>query len=577
MRKSIFFKIFISFFLIAVLLSGLILIFSFNTIRGHYIHTLSSSLENLAISLKLKAVPLIRQKQYEQLDSLVKELADNISKRITIITPKGEVLADSEEDPQHMENHSNRPEVIEAISKGKGSSLRFSTTVRKEMLYVAVPLKYNGKLIGILRTSMFLEDINTLLNKLKNNIMQIVAVIVAISLIAALLFSRGFSRPIHQLSEASKKVASSDFTPRVFLKGKSELKELADSFNYMTEKMQELFYRLSGQKQQLNSIISSIPEGLLVIGNDEKVRLSNESIADIIGAKNIEGKYYWEVLREPDFSNFLKEIKDKKSASTEIINLRDRTFICSAVYLKRREEVVVVFHDITEMKRLEKIKRDFVTNVSHELRTPLTALKGYAETLEGEVKKENKHYVDIIKRHTDRLINIVNDLLILSKVEGKDTGLELEEVNVKDFIDNTVKIFSQQAKKKGLSLEINIDENVGTVTADSFKLEQMLMNLIDNAVKYTEEGKVKIEAKRKKNILTVKVKDTGIGIPEKHLNRIFERFYVVDKSRTKTLGGTGLGLSIVKHIVLLHGGDIDIKSTPGEGTTFIAYLPTKQA
>ena len=254
--------------------------------------------------------------------------------------------------------------------------------------------------------------------------------------------------------------------------------------------------------------------------------------------------------------------------------MNNKTFLCSATFLQYKEEITIVFHDITEIKKLQKIKTDFVLNVSHELRTPLTSIKGFIETIEtGTLDDENKHYMGIIKRNTDRLINIINDLLSLSEMEEKGTKLQLETVNLKDIIEHALVVFEQQIQSKGFFVHLSIDPDLPTVQGDPFKLEQVFINLIDNAMKYTEKGGITIEMKSQDKKIVITLQDTGAGISPEHLSRIFERFYVVDKSRSKKLGGTGLGLSIVKHIILLHNGTIKAESTLGHGTTFIITLP----
>ena len=414
--------------------------------------------------------------------------------------------------------------------------------------------------------SLFLKDINSLINSLKRNIFFSALIIALISLLGALIFSRSLSKPISELNAASHKVATGDFNVRVFLKNRDEIKELGDSFNYMVEKIRELFTELSLKKEQLNSIISSIQEGLLVFDKNGKIILSNDSFKKIIDESDIEGKYYWEAVRVPQFSDLIKKVTGGgRNYVAEELPLQDKCFICSVTFLESREETVVILYDITEMKNVEKIKKDFVVNVSHELRTPLTAIKGFVETLEESVEEENRNYVEIIKRNTDRLINIVEDLLVLSELEEKVTTLELEEVHLKEMIERILKIFEPRMKEKGLRLELQIEDAVPLIMADAFKLEQALINLIDNAVKYTEQGTIAISLKHLDNQVMIEIKDTGIGIPEEHIPRLFERFYVVDKSRSKRLGGTGLGLSIVKHIVLLHNGTLQVKSPPTQG------------
>lgn len=573
MKKSIFVKVFCAYFLMVVTLSALILIFSFKTIRNHYLATLTHDLKNLGTTLLLKATPLLAENHFEELDALVKRLGQDISTRITIIDPEGVVVADSEKNPKLMENHKTRPEILQVLEGKIGTSLRFSTTVKEEMLYVALPIELNGNIVGVLRVSLFLKDINRLLSTLKTHIIYSALIIALISLLGALIFSRSLSKPIRELSNASRKVASGDFNVRVFLKNKDELRELADSFNYMTDQIRTLFTQLSRQKEELDSIISSIQEGLLVFDKNGKILLTNESFKKIVQSSDIEGKFYWEVVREPHFGELIKRVRDEKRNYTEEVALHDKIFLCSTTFLGTREEIVVILYDITEMKNIEKIKKDFVVNISHELRTPLTAIKGFVETLEEEIDEKNRHYVDIIRKHTDRLINIVKDLLTLSELEEKGTTLELEEVHLENMMERVFKIFDPQMREKKLMRELKVEDALPFIKADSFKLEQAFVNLIDNAVKYTEQGKITLSLKQRDNQVMIEVEDTGIGIPDEHIPRIFERFYVVDKSRSKRLGGTGLGLSIVKHIVHLHNGTIDVKSTPNQGTTFSITLP----
>ncbi|HDL17880.1 MAG TPA: HAMP domain-containing protein [Bacteroidetes bacterium] len=573
MKKSIFSKIFGGYILIIFALSSLILIFSFRTIKSHYINTLTTNLKNLAFTFNLSVTPLLKEQRFQQLDKLVKNLGKNIDTRITVIAPDGTVYADSEKDPKLMENHKSRPEIIEALQCKIGRSLRFSTTVKEQMLYVAVPIKNKNKIIGILRASLFIREINTLLNHLKIRILQIVLIIILFSLIGALIFSRSLSKPIRELANASQKIAHGDFNIKIFFKNEDELKELADNFNYMTEKIKTLVTDLTLKKEELNGIISSIQEGLIVVNKEGRIVLYNESFKRIIQTDSISGKFYWEILKSVEISELIKRsINEKKNLSCEV-ELNEKMFLFSITFLADKEEVIMFLHDITEFKRLEKIKKDFVVNVSHELRTPLTAMKGYVETLDGEVKETGKHYLDIVGKNTDRLINIVQDLLLLSGLEEKGVKLELETVDLNHLVETVLKIFKQKAEIKNIKLNLISDGEKPVLMADSFKLEQMFINLIDNAIKYTERGEINILLSKNTREVKIEIKDTGIGIPREHLPRIFERFYVVDKSRSRKLGGTGLGLSIVKHIVLLHDGTIDVVSKPRIGTTFTIKLP----
>ena len=574
MKNSIFVKIFGGYLLIVIVILAITFPLSFRAIRHHHIDTLTDNLKNLCITLKLKISPLLENNQIEELDTLIKELGNQTNTRITIINPGGGVVTDSEKDPKLMESHKSRIEIIQAIKYGFGTSLRYSASIKEEMLYVAVPIEKDGKVYGVLRASLFLKEINTLLNNLKMNIVKIAVIIVIILLIGAFLFSRNFSRPLNELAIASSRVAKGDFSTKVVLKSRSEIRELADSFNYMTDQINTLFTQLSHQKEELDSIISSINEGLCVIDKDGVISISNESFRKTVQNDSVKGKLYWEVLRKTRFDELIKKVRSEQNSIVDEIELNSKIFLCSATFCSNKEDIVVTLHDITKIKNLEKTKKDFVTNVSHELRTPLTAIKGFVETLQDTNNDdENQHYLNIINRHTDRVIRIVNDLLLLSKLEGTPDSLEWEKVNLRDLIENILKIFEHSLKEKNLVLKFNADNNLPIIKADPFKLEQVFINLIDNAIKYTERGEVVISLSHNNETVVIEIEDTGICIPREHLPRIFERFYVVDSSRSRKLGGTGLGLSIVKHIVLLHNGKIDVKNIPGAGTSFVVTLP----
>ena len=574
MKNSFFVKIFAGYLLVVIVILAITFPLTFRAIRHHHIDTSTDNLKNLCLTLKLKISPLLEENQIKRLDILIKELGKQINTRLTIITPEGAVLADSEKNPALMESHENRIEIIQAIKSGIGTSLRYSASVKEEMLYVAVPIEKNGNVHGVIRASLFLNEINILLNNLKMNIIMIAVIIVVILLIGAFLFSRSVSKPLSELATASSKVAKGDFNTRVSLKSNNEIKELADSFNYMTEQISTLFTQLSYQKEELNSIISSINEGLCVIDKNGAISISNESFRKTVQNDSVKGKLYWEVIRKTRFDELMKRVRNDQKSIVDEIEFNNQIFLCSATLCSNKEDIVATLYDITTIKNLEKTKKDFVSNVSHELRTPLTAIKGFVETLqETNSDDKNKHYLNIISRHTDRVIRIVNDLLLLSKLEGAPGNLELEKVNLKNLIENILKIFEQSLKEKKLALKFNASNSLPIINADPFKLEQVFINLIDNAIKYTERGEISISLNSYNETVTIEIQDTGICIPQEHLSRIFERFYVVDSSRSRKLGGTGLGLSIVKHIVLLHNGKIDVKNIPGVGTNFIVSLP----
>ena len=576
-KRSIFVKTFGGYLFMTLVLSSLILFFSFETIRSYYIHTLTRNLRNLAITYRLDIIPLIKEKRFTELDALTKRVGERTNTRITIISPTGVVLADSKKNPHEMENHLTRPEV-QAVLKGfMGRSLRFSTTVKQEMLYVAIPIEENGQLLGIVRDSLFLKDINALLHQIKMRIILIGLLVTLFALLGAFVFSKSLTRPILQLVDASEKVANGNFDVKIHLKNNDELRNLAESFNNMTTQISELFTELSQQKEELTAIVSSLQEGLIVLDLQEKIKLANNSFKHIVKRGKIEGKLFSEILRVRVFTDLIKKAWQESKNLVEEIEFNQKVYLVSITPIPWKDEVILILHDITNRKRLEKLKREFIENVSHELKTPLTAIKGFVETLDQNISGENKHYLDIISKHTDRLIFLVHDLLLLSELEQREPHLTIETINVVDLIRNVVKIFEQKAEKKGLRLTYFAEDNLPDISADPYKLEEMLINLIDNAIKYTERGSVEVGVVRhKQHLVEFQVKDTGIGIKTKYMDRIFERFYRIDKSRSRRMGGTGLGLSIVKHIVMIHNGEIRVESERSRGTTFRIIIPIKQ-
>lgn len=576
MKRTIFVKVFGGFFLVILAFTCFLLLFSLSTIKNFYLDTLAHDLENLGEALKLKVIPYLENNKKEDLDAFVKKFGADIDTRITVVDMEGVVLADSDEEPEVMNNHKFRPEIAAAYRGRTGRSLRFSNTVGAEMLYIGLPIKRNGQLSEVLRVSLYVKDINRLYAGLRTNIWRTIILLSLLSLVGAFFLSRSLTQPIKKMKSTSERIASGDFSARVFLKNRDELKELAAGLNSMTDRIQNLFDEMSRQKEELNSVLSSIADGLLAIDNQGKIMFSNKIFQEIFRVEQPDGKFYWEAIRDREFNDFIKDVQQERKNKTKEIGRYGQLFLCRAILLRSREEIVISVHDLTELRRVEKIKKDFISNVSHELRTPLTAIKGYVETLKDEVDKDWQKYLDVIDRHTNRLIHIVKDLLLLSELEELETKLEFEQVDCNKMIKSILKIFDQKIKQKSLSVKVHVDSDFPRIQGDPYRLEQMFINILDNAVKHTEKGEIEIFLKREnEESVSIAIQDTGIGIPKDHLPRIFERFYVVDKSRSRKMGGTGLGLSIVKHIALLHNGKITVESTVRKGTKFTVVLPVK--
>ncbi len=562
--KSIYLKIFISFLLLIVVITGFFLYFSYNTIYDNYIKSKTESLKKINYFLESTVSKFFENPDI--LDKKIKELGDITDVRITIVKKNGKVIADSFNNPAEMENHKNRIELVNSLEKGLGKAVRYSETEDKRMLYVAITYRDNKTVKGFIRSSLYVDDIKMTINELFEKIFVISIIIIIFSLLGAYVFARTISHPIKRLTEASSEVAEGNFDVKVYLNKKDEFGVLASSFNYMTERINNLFSEVRENQKKLEAIIESIQELLFVVNNEGEIKLINNNFKNFFSLGNYADKSVYEIISEPDMIELLEKIKKNKKNIVKEIEMNEKIFLVSLSYVKESEDIIGLLHDLTEYRMLNKIKKDFVYNVSHELKTPLTSIKGFSETLLTN-KKFNENYIRIIKKNTDRMIKIVKDLLTLSELEIRQ-NIKKEKVDLRDPIENAYVIVKEKAENKGLKLSKEYLGKKFNVEGDKFKLEQLFINLLDNAVKYTNKGYVRIIAKELNNRLEIIIEDTGIGIPKKHLNRIFERFYVVDKSRSRKKGGTGLGLSIVKHIVMLHDAEIDVESEKNNGTKF---------
>jgi len=408
---------------------------------------------------------------------------------------------------------------------------------------------------------------------MRQKILEATGITLLILLVAVILFSRSVSKPVREFVSISRRVAGGDFEAKISRRHRGELGDFARSFNSMVDDLKAMFLAVERRTEELDSVLSSIQDGLIVIDAKDAIVMSNEAFRKIVQGKEIAGRFYWEAVRSSGFAELVKSVRESRTSGTGGVRLEGREFQCTLCFIRSQDRLVVTFHDLTEVRDIERMKKDFVLNVSHELRTPLTAIKGFAETLEGRLAGEDKGFAGIIRRNTDRLIRLVQDLLALSRLEEKGIPTDFEEVEVRALADNVVAIFGPQAAAKAVELDLKVEAGLLPIRGDAFQLEQMLVNLVDNAVKYTDKGKIDIVLAHRGKECVIEVRDTGIGIPEDHLPHIFERFYVADPSRSRKLGGTGLGLSIVKHVVLLHQGRIEVRSRPGEGTTFTVSLP----
>jgi two-component system phosphate regulon sensor histidine kinase PhoR len=573
MKSSIFMKVFSGYAMIILFLAAAVAVFAPGPMKRHYNQEQATHLDHLGALLEGTIMSRLSGPDAATLESYVWDVGKETSTRVTVVQTDGTVLADSESDPRTMENHLYRPEIFAAVHGEKKVSVRISPTLKREMMYMGFPLRQGEKIVGVLRLSLFTTDLDQLFGQLRTDLLKIIGIVTLLALAAAFFFARSISRPLREFIEASVRVAGGDLETKVSLRHHGEFKKYALSFNAMTDDLTAMFRQVRLQSEELNSILASIQDGLCVLDGGGRIVLCNEGFRRIVDIRPVEGKYYWEVVRSSKLAEVFRDARNSGGAASEEIGLGDRVYLSSISPLPVGNRFVVMLRDVTEFRNLEKIKKDFVVNVSHELKTPLAAIKGFVETMEPSTGAETRGYLEIIKRNTDRLIAIVDDLLVLSRLEDKGTAIDKEPVDVRAMAESILKIFEKRAAEKGLTLCVEAGPSLPLISADSFEIERLLINLVDNAVNYTDKGRVVLRLASDGKYYTVEVADTGIGIGAEHLAHIFERFYVVDKSRSKKLGGTGLGLSIVKHIVLAHQGTIAVKSRPGEGTTFTVSLP----
>ena len=566
-------------FLIALITGSFYLYFSHSLQK----ELIEESRTNLASQTQLARLLMMSDRKVTSPQQLAASIGTVIKARVTLIAPNGKVVGDSDvgqERLAQLENHLQRPEVQEALKNGSGSALRYSDTLRISMLYSAMTYG-SGSTDGIIRLALPLEY----LASAKNTLHSVVGGATVITILIALLFSYALSnltsRPLRNMADAAARIGYGGSNAKIPVVSNDEIGMLATVLNDMSERIDDQVQRLSAEKQRLDTILRSMGEGVMVTAPDGVITLVNPAFRRLFSITGeVEGKKLVEISRHPDLLEAFNDLgKPDVNELVREISLKpnDCTLFTHWVPLKVdgvRQGIVAVFHDITDLKKAENMRRDFVANVSHELRTPVTIIKGYAETLlDGALESDPARairFVEIISSHSERLTNLINDILTLSSLESKETLLELNPIDASGTIAKACMLLQERAVQKNIAI---INESIGgalpRVTADQGRLEQVVVNLLENAIKYTPDGgTIRLFTEDDGAFIKVSVADTGIGIPFKDLPRIFERFYRVDEARTREQGGTGLGLAIVKHIVQLHGGKVSVASEPGLGSMF---------
>lgn len=586
-KKRLIWQLYPSFLLIIVISVVGVAWYGSQSLHKFHLNQVAEGLKSRAHLIEKQISTDLTNRNFEQIDNFCKQIGAASSTRITVILPNGEVIADSDEIPSRMENHADRPEFQDALKRGSGNSLRFSETLGKRMMYLAIPIKQDGKVLAVARTSVPIIAIDEALKSIYKKLFWSGVIIAVCAAVISLAISKRISRPVERMTEVAKRFASGQLACRVPIPNVSELAELAQTLNEMARQLHDRINTITKQRNESEAILSSMVEGVLAVDSDKHVVSINKAAANFLNLdpKQVQGRSVEEVIRNLDFQNFvINTLKSEKPIETDISlsidggNLFGLHGTCLTDDKGNRSGAVIVLNDMTRIRRLEDVRRDFVANVSHELKTPVTSIKGFVETLlDGAINEpeQSKRFLEIIANHADRLNAIIEDLLSLSRLEedSEKRRLSFEEIPLKPTLASAVELSKVKAEEGQITIELMCDGDIST-KINSALLEQAVFNLIDNAIKYSEKGSsIRVSCQKEDDKILITVQDNGCGIEKKHLSRIFERFYVVDKGRSRKLGGTGLGLSIVKHIAQVHGGYVEVESTIGKGSTFEIHLP----
>jgi len=561
-------------------------------LSNYYMQTLRENLYNQAqLSAALVEEMLARDAAPAELDQLCKNLGDELGLRLTLVAPDGIVLADSAEDPALMENHSSRPEIIEAVEKEKGVATRYSITLDEEMYYLAVPISSGpetnseGETGAVIRLALPLAGIKEAQSNLVLFIIGALLISSLVALIAAVFLSQRMTGPIEKISNAARSIAGGNFTPSIEVKGRDELAQLASSIREMGSSLARKMNQVVWEKNKLETVVSSMSSGIILTDKDQNIELINpaaEKLFDLESEKTV-GSSFQKAIRYYLLNENLKAVCREGEAKTFEISLYYPRAAALDVYILpvfgAEGDVIgalLIFHETTELRSLEKMRSDFVANVSHELRTPVTTVRGYTETIlhENLTREELADFLKIIDKETGRLSALLDDLLDLAQIENEKGLVKEESVDLKAAIDEAVLNVDDLRVQQEVTIAAKLPAEEMNVAGNAEWLRQALINVLENSIRHGRKGgKVEVSLVEKSGAAEVTVADDGPGIPDADLPYVFERFYRVDKSRSRKLGSTGLGLSIVKHIMEAHEAAYSLQSIEDKGTTFSFSLP----
>jgi two-component system, OmpR family, phosphate regulon sensor histidine kinase PhoR len=587
-KKRLLWHLFPSFLLITIISLMAVTWYASRSLRAFFLEQTALDLKARARLFESQILRYLDPLDGKSIDLLCKDIGKGTSTRFTVILPSGKVAGDSEEDPALMDTHLDRPEFIQALNSTSGMSIRYSQTLAKNMMYVGVPITVNNRILAVVRASIPITSIEALIRNIRNEIALGGVIIALFAAILSLVISRRITRPIEEIKRTAESISHGNFQARSQVNQSDEIGSLSDAINQMAAQLRDRIDTVMQQRNEIEAMLLSMMEGVIAVDEEEHIISMNEAAAAMFSCDvaTVKDRSIQEVVRNTVLHDFVKKaLTSQEPVETDIVLYSDIERIINAhgTVLQGGDEhrvgALIVLNDVTRLWRLENIRRDFVANVSHEIRTPITAIKGFVETLrDGSVKdpKESKRFLGIVEKHVDRLEAIIEDLLSLSRIER---GAEGEHINlhvgrIRDVLITAIQVCEIKATPKNITIELSCSDELKAAINPAL-LEQAVVNLIDNAVKFSDEGStILIKAAQINGQINISIHDQGCGIEKEHLPRLFERFYRIDKARSRHMGGTGLGLAIVKHIAQAHGGRVSVESTPGKGSTFSIYIPS---
>lgn len=591
LRSRILWKLFSGYVVLIFLSISIVGILISKQVEEETLSEIERSLYLRATFLQNIALELLSNSSNIKIQDRIKNLGKKIDTRFTVININGRVLADSQKDPKAMDNHGNRPEILAAHSHGQGITTRFSDTIKNNMMYYALAVMKDDKLIGYVRTSLPLSVIDERLSRIHTLVLFAMSVSILVALLLGFFVARGFAKPLTAMTTIAENMSEGNYDQRISIDRKDEIGSLAKALNKMAKNSSERLETIILEKNKLVAILAGMVEGVVAVDKNENIIHLNEAAKRILGiSNNVDmDRKIWETTHLQEFCQIFslalneeteirKKYKTVKKSKDQIVDVHASPFRDGSGELVG---VVAVLYDVSELERLETIRKDFVANVSHELKTPITAARGLLETVidDNEMSIEN-HRIFITKAMNQilRLSNIVTDLLSLSRLETVKMDLIRECIDLRDVVNDSIQALHPVSEEKRISIEYEEFDMSLEVLGDREALFQSVNNLIDNAIKYnSKHGKVWLRLYNEGKNAVLEVRDSGIGIETLEKHRIFERFYRIDKARSTQVGGTGLGLSIVKHTVLAHGGQLSVESFLGTGSTFKIFIPLKQS